>query len=152
MRSVPLLVFILLMAAFTAPAAEDKNSRVEFYRSEMYPDYPFAEAVRAGETLYLSGNVGADDEGKLVAGGIGPETRRTMENVKATLARFGLTYGDVVKCTVFLADIANWQAFNEIYAGYFGDHFPARSALGANGLALGAQVELECIAVFPGGP
>ena len=74
-----------------------------------------------------------------------------MENIKATLGRFDLTYDDVVKCTVFLADIANWQTFNEIYAGYFGQHFPARSARGANGLALGAAVELECIAVFPDG-
>ena len=151
MRYVPLLVFILLMAASAALAEEDGKSRVEFYASEMYPDYPFAEAVRVGDVLYLSGNVGADDVGRLVAGGIGPEARRTMENVKATLARFGLTYGNVVKCTVFLADIANWAAFNEIYAGYFTQHFPARSALGANGLALGAAVELECIAVFPEG-
>ena len=151
MKFVALLGFILFMGTSAALAAEDKTSQVEFYRSGMYPNYPFAEAVRVGDVLYLSGNVGADDEGRLVAGGIAPEARRTMENVKATLARFGLTYDNVVKCTVFLADIANWGAFNEIYAGYFGDHFPARSAFGANGLALGAAVELECIAVFPQG-
>lgn len=150
MKTAPLLVFALLMTALPALAAEDTKNRVEFYQSEAFANFPFSEAVRVGDTLYLSGNIGAD-KGQLVEGGIGPEARQTMDNIKAVLARHGLGYDNVVKCTVFLADMANWAAFNDVYAGYFGGHFPARSAIGANGLALGAAVEIECIAVFPEG-
>ena len=65
-----------------------------------------------------------------------------------TLAEHGATMDDIVKCTVMLADISEWGTFNEIYKTYFTDHYPARSALGANGLALGARIEVECIAVL----
>jgi len=99
--------------------------------------------------LYLSGDIGTDSSGKLVDGGIGPESRQTMENVKATLGRYGLGMEDIIKCTVFLADISEWPTFNDIYARYFEKgRYPARSALAASGLALGARVELECIAAM----
>lgn len=112
---------------------------------------PFSEAVRAGDTLYLSGQIGAAPGSlDVVAGGIGPETRQVMENIGAVLAHFGADYGDIVKCTVMLADMSDWPAFNEIYKGYFGaGPYPARSAFGAAGLALGAHVELECMAHMP---
>jgi len=83
---------------------------------------------------------------KLVAGGIENETRQTMENIKTSLEAHGYSLNDLVKCTVMLADISEWTKFNEVYRTYFTDHFPARSALGANGLALGARVEVECVA------
>ena len=69
-----------------------------------------------------------------------------MDNIKATLERHGYNMNHIIKCTAMLADIGEWGAFNEVYRGYFTAHFPARSALGANGLALGARVEVECLA------
>jgi reactive intermediate/imine deaminase len=111
-------------------------------------DRPFSAAVEVGETIYLSGQIGFAADGKgVVPGGIEAEARRTMELIGEDLARLGLGYDDLVKCTVMLADMNDWPAFNAIYAGYFKPgHYPARSALGANGLALGARVEVECIA------
>jgi enamine deaminase RidA (YjgF/YER057c/UK114 family) len=95
----------------------------------------------------LSGEIGTGAGGELVSGGIGPESRQTMENIKATLARRGLAMPDIIKCSVFLADIGEWPDFNTIYASYFEKgRYPARSALAASGLALGARVEVECMA------
>jgi enamine deaminase RidA (YjgF/YER057c/UK114 family) len=74
-----------------------------------------------------------------------------MENLRVALERRGCTFADVVKCTVFLVDMAEWPAFNEIYATYFDGRFPARSALGAAALARGARIEVECIAKLPAG-
>ena len=141
-----LLLTFALVTFSTHVAAGD---RPEIYPSSKYPDFPFSEAVAYGGVLYLSGDIGTDSGGKLVEGGIGPESRQTMENIKATLGRHGLGMGDIIKCTVFLADISEWPSFNEIYAGYFEKgRYPARSALAASGLALGARVELECIAAM----
>ena len=111
---------------------------------------PFSEAVQAGDLLFLSGQIGnVPGTLGLAPGGIDAETRQTLDNIKAILQRHGASFDDVVKCTVFLADIAEWQAFNAIYRTYFPKHFPARSALAASGLALGARVEVECIAYVP---
>ena len=110
---------------------------------------PFSDAVRVHETLYVSGMVGVTPGTlQLVPGGIEAESRQTMENIRMTLEEHGATMDDIVKCTVMLADISEWGTFNEIYKTYFTDHYPARSALGANGLALGASIEVECIAVL----
>lgn len=107
---------------------------------------PFSAAVRVDETLYVSGNIGnLPGTLELAPGGIQAETRQTMENIKAVLEHAGSSLDRVVKCTVFLADMAEWGAMNEVYRSYF-DNPPARSALGANGLALDARVEIECIA------
>jgi reactive intermediate/imine deaminase len=108
---------------------------------------PFSDAVQAGGLLFLSGNIGViPGTLELAPGGIRGETRQTMENIKATLEKYGSSLGEVVKCTVFLADISDWSAMNEVYIEYFPVKPPARSALGANGLALGARTEIECIA------
>jgi reactive intermediate/imine deaminase len=97
--------------------------------------------------LYLSGQIGIDSTGAVVPGGIQAETRQTMENIGAVLRRSGSSFDRVVKCTVFIADMKEWGAMNEVYVTYFAaDKRPARSALGANGLALDAKVEIECIA------
>lgn len=110
-------------------------------------DLPFSSAVKVGNTLYLSGNLGnIPGTLDLVEGGIQGETRQTMDNISAVLAQFGSSMDKVVKCTVFLADMDEWGAMNEVYKTYFRNP-PARSALGASGLALGARVEIECIAV-----
>ena len=108
---------------------------------------PFSSAVRVDNILYLSGNLGnIPGTLDLAEGGIQGETRQTMENISAVLAQFNSSMDKVVKCTVFLADIAEWGAMNEVYKTFFKNP-PARSALGASGLALGARVEIECIAV-----
>ena len=108
---------------------------------------PFSEAVRVGPMLYLSGAMGVDASGTLVPGGIEAETRQAMENIRAVLERHGSSMSRVIKCTVMLADMAEWRAANAIYLEFFPDHLPARSAFGANGLALGARVEIEAIAL-----
>jgi 2-iminobutanoate/2-iminopropanoate deaminase len=108
---------------------------------------PFSEAVRVGDMLYLSGQLGLDRSMKLVPGGIGPETRQTMENIKATLERHGSSLEHIVKATVMLADMKEWPEMNKIYVTYFPKHLPARSAFGTTGLALNARVEIECVAV-----
>lgn len=108
---------------------------------------PFSKAVRVGNILYLSGELGAvPGTTTLVEGGIGPETRQTMENIRATLQANGADLDNIVRCFVMLADIEEWGAMNEVYRTFFHGHFPARSAAGVNGLALGARVEIECTA------
>lgn len=110
---------------------------------------PFSAAVRAGDMLYVSGQIGTRADGTL-PDGIEAQSRQTMENVGAILRRAGLGWSDVVRCLVMIEDMADWQAFNRVYAGYFEEgRLPARSALGADGLALGALVELECQAHAP---
>jgi 2-iminobutanoate/2-iminopropanoate deaminase len=108
---------------------------------------PFSAAVKVGDLLYLSGQLGTDSTGNLVAGGIGSETRQAMENIRAVVERNGSTMDRVVKCLVMLADMSEWGAMNQVYVSYFPKHLPARSAMGASGLALGARVEIECLAV-----
>ncbi len=112
-------------------------------------DLPFSSAVRVDNMLYLSGALGiVPGTRKLAEGGIQGETRQTLENISNTLENFGSSMENVVKCTVFLADIGEWAAMNEIYTTYFPNK-PARSALGVSGIALDGRVEIECIAVIP---
>jgi 2-iminobutanoate/2-iminopropanoate deaminase len=111
---------------------------------------PFSEAVQLGDVLYVSGQIGnVPGTLALVPGGIVPESRRALDNLRGVLERHGSSLEAVVKCTVFLADIAEWKTFNEVYREYFPKNLPARSALAASALALGARVELECIANVP---
>jgi reactive intermediate/imine deaminase len=118
---------------------------VEFLARPNSPG-PFSEAVRVDNLIFLSGVIGSDSTGRLVAGGIGPETRQALENIKAALARNGLGMDRVVKCTAMLADISEWPAMNQVYATYFPGPKPARSAFAASGLVFGARIELECFA------
>ena len=112
---------------------------------------PFSEAVQAGDTLYLAGQIGAPPgKREVVPGGIDAQAKQVMDNIGDVLARRGLSHADLVKCTVMLADMADWPAFNTVYATYFRPgHYPARSAFGTSGLAYGAKVEVECIAFNP---
>lgn len=102
-----------------------------------------SDAVRVGNTLYLSGQLGISGER-----GIAPETKGALESIKSLLEANGGTMDDVVKCTVFLADFAEWAAMNEVYTTYFTKHRPARSAVAVNGMARDARVEIECMAVI----
>jgi 2-iminobutanoate/2-iminopropanoate deaminase len=108
---------------------------------------PLSEVVRVGQMLYLSGQLGVDASGKLSAGGIKEETKQVMDNIRAVLERNNSGMDRVVKCTVMLLDIAERPAMSEVYVSYFPkDRLPARSTFGATGLALGARVEIECMA------
>lgn len=116
---------------------------------KLLPDtLPFSEAVRVGNMLYLSGCMGiVPGQAALVSGGMAAEARQTMENIETVLVAHGSSLSKIVKCTVMLADMDDWPAFNEIYISYFDRPYPARSAFGANGLVMGGRVEVECIAI-----
>jgi reactive intermediate/imine deaminase len=111
---------------------------------------PFSEAVRVGDTLYLSGQVGIlKGTLDLAPGGIVPESRQALDNIRSVVKANGLDMQDLVKCTVMLADIDDWPAFNTVYSEFFEPPYPARSAFATTGLALGARVEVECLGVYP---
>jgi 2-iminobutanoate/2-iminopropanoate deaminase len=142
-------VMISLGAMLLASAA--LATEVEFYpmAGDTERSWPFSEAVRVGEILFLSGMLGIKPgTSELVPGGIAAETRQTLENIRAAVLRHGGSMDRVPKCTVFLADMAEWAAMNVVYVEFFPANKPARSALGVNGLALGARVEIECIAAL----
>ncbi len=157
---------ILLLVSFTStscrseeysPDARQEDSRSPIVEYLTSPEteamaLPFSDAVRVGDLLFLSGQLGnVPGEMGLVPGGIAAETRQTMENIAAVLQRNGSSLDRVVKCTIFLADIAEWGAMNDVYRTFFPNALPARSAFAATGLALEARVEIDCIAVA-GGP
>ncbi|MEO0913247.1 MAG: Rid family detoxifying hydrolase [Pseudomonadota bacterium] len=122
---------------------------VAHYRSPIAEglDLPFSEAVTVGDLIFLSGQLGnRPGTPELVPGGIEAEARQTMENIGGVLEAVGSSFDRVVKCTIMLADIGEWAAFNAVYVTYFERPFPARSAFATGGLALGARVEVECIA------
>lgn len=141
-----LALVTIAIGTLAACSRPNETMQVEFMPSPR-PNPVFSPAVRVGNTLYLSGQIGTDSANRLVAGGIQAEGRQALNNVKAALERYGSSLDRVVKCTVFLADIKDYDAFNEIYVSYFRARKPARSAMAASGLALNARVEIECIAV-----
>ena len=143
MRPVPWAPLVLAAACASATPTPPA---VEYYPVPGPVHRPFSEAVRVGDMLYLSGQLGLDSTGRLAPGGIQPETRQALDNIRGTLTRLGRSMDDVVKCSVMLADMGEWARMNEVYVTFFPKHLPARSALGASGLALGAQVEIECLA------
>ena len=139
---------LAIMLALTVPAALAAQ-QPEFLHPYGAPTRPFSPAVRVGNMVYLAGQIGTppDASGGVVPGGIEAETRQTMNNIKDVLEKTGSDMDHVVKCTVFMADMKEWDAMNVVYRTYFKNgRFPARSALGVNGLALNARVEIECIA------
>ena len=119
-----------------------------YYSFTAMKGLPFSEAVRLGNIIFLAGQLGLDGAGKLVPGGVGPETRQAMENIRAVLERHGSSLDRVLKVTVMLADMGDWGAMNTEYVKLFPTHLPARSAFGTSGLALGARVEIECVAAI----
>ena len=124
----------------------NSSADVEYYPFPMKTSLPFSAAVRVGNMLYLSGQMGTNDKTQIVPGGIEAETRQTFANMKAILERHGSSLDHVVKCTVMMADMSEWPAMNAVYIQHFPLHLPARSAFGASALALGGRVEIECIA------
>lgn len=144
------IIAILSGCQTTAPARVAQAPEYLASPQQVATSLPFSDAVRAGDFLFLSGQIGnVSGKLELVPGGIGAEAAQALDNIKAILGRNGSSVDALVKCTVFLADIHEWPAFNKVYATYFPHHFPARSALATNGLAIGARVEVECIAYAP---
>lgn len=111
---------------------------------------PFSPAVRVDDFIFLSGAIGnRPGTTELVSADVGAQTRQTMENLRAVLRAAGADLDDVVKCTVFLVDMRDYAAMNEAYASFWEGPPPARSTVAGSGLALGARVEIECIAYAP---
>ena len=131
------------------PAPPAQSPTVEYQSAANPSARTLSEFVRVGNMLYLSGKLGTDSTGKLAAGGIGPETKQTLENIKAVLEKNGSSMDNVVKCTVMLADIKEWADMNTVYVTFFKkERLPARSAFGTSGLVNNARVEIECMATL----
>jgi reactive intermediate/imine deaminase len=154
MKSAPVAALALAITLGGCRSARPAASAPEFLPSPepALRALPFSEAVRAGDFLFLSGQIGnLPGTLQLEPGDVAAEAARALENIRAILERHGASLDDVVKCTVFLADMHDWPAFNEVYRKVFTGNLPARSALGASGLAVGARVEVECVAYAPAG-
>jgi 2-iminobutanoate/2-iminopropanoate deaminase len=145
MRTPALIAFALAVAACAEAGATDRV----FHRDPSLPaGLPFSAAVIVGDTIYLSGQIGLAAEGSGdAANDIASQTRRIFERYKITLTELGSGLEDIVKCTVFLDDMNDYAAMNTAYAAVFPGDKPARSTTGVDGLAFGAAVEIECLAI-----
>ena len=160
MRNIKSLVgAVAIVLAFCVAAEAQKKDQAKSgpaqsttveYQSAANPSArTLSDFVRVGNILYLSGKLGTDNTGNLAPGGIGPETKQTMENIKAVLDKNGSSMDNVIKCTVMLADIKEWADMNTVYVTFFKkERLPARSALGVSGLVRNARVEIECMATL----
>ncbi|HIG62201.1 MAG TPA: RidA family protein [Gammaproteobacteria bacterium] len=137
-------VLLMILVVFLSSSV---FAEVQYLTSEntLKAGLPFSDAVKAGNFIFLSGQVGTDPSSdKLVTGGIEAETHQIFRNIQAILSAQGASLKNIIKCTVMIDDISQWPAFNQVYVSYFPGDKPARSAFGADGLALGASLELEC--------
>jgi reactive intermediate/imine deaminase len=148
------LIAAAALGAALVTGSQAMSAEPQFYSSEgaRKAGLPFSQAVKVGDVLYLSGQLGnKPGTTELVEGGMEAQARQAMDNIGWVLKQNGLTYDDVFKCTVMMADMKKWGDFNKVYVTYFKpERLPSRSAFGANGLALGAEVEVECWA-YAGG-
>jgi 2-iminobutanoate/2-iminopropanoate deaminase len=144
--------WLLFCAAMLPPSPTNADTAFIASAETRALGLPFSDAVRIDNLLILSGQLGVDPATfKLVEGGIEAETKQIFSNMQRILATSGIGLDAIVKCTVMIADIGEWPLFNSLYVTYFPGDKPARSAFGANGLALGARVELECWAQLDAG-
>ncbi len=147
MRQISTRLFVLAGVMIIAGCASTRSSatRPEFVIPNRGSS-PFSSVVRVGHLLFVAGQIGSDSGGGLAKGGIGPETTAAMRRIGALLTQAGSSLDRVAKCTVMLADMRDWAAMNEAYNAFFPTQRPARSSFGTTGLAVGAHVEIECIA------
>jgi 2-iminobutanoate/2-iminopropanoate deaminase len=130
--------------------SDHKVSRVAVIAPGATAVGPYAHAVRACDTVYLSGQTPIDGAtGRLVEGGFKEQVHQCFRNLEAVLIAAGLGFGDVVKCNVFLTDMGDFAAMNHVYAQYFAAPYPARTTIGVAALPLGAHVEIEMVAAVP---
>ena len=157
-----LLLTTLLVACLGSSLAEAQDAATDMVKTEtpvgqfysaqlsLEQGFPFSDIVETnGGLVFISGLVGTGESGELVPGGLEAETHAIFRQMSTYLEHLGLGFDDVVKCLVMIDDIAQWGDFNGVYTQYFSPPYPARSAMGADGLALGASLELECIAARP---
>lgn len=146
MKSWVVLVVGMIVSATGGARAQERE--IIQLPSNSLEGLPFTSAVRVGDMLYLSGQIGfLPGTRQLADGGIAGQVRQTMENIKAVLEYAGSGMHRVVKCTVFLSNIEDYAEMNRIYGSYFPEGPPARSTLAASGLVFGALVEIDCIAL-----
>lgn len=137
------------MALSVPGLAISATQPLEYYNVGNDNSRPFTLAVRAGEYVHLSGQMGTNAQG-LVPGGFEAQSRQAMDNIAAILKGMSLSMDHIVKCTVMIVDMNKWGDFNKVYSTYFkAGRLPARSAFGVNALALGGEIEVECLAYAP---
>jgi reactive intermediate/imine deaminase len=144
--------FALLTTLLTHGVTSFAKSDIEHYTTQdnISLDLPFSEAVRVGNTVYLAGQIGVrPGEKNVVLGGVESESEQALKNIELVLNHFHIGLQNIVRCQIMLADISEWTKFNVVYKKFFTHPYPARSAFAANGLALNARVEIECIAAIP---
>tara|TARA_A100000164_G_C21618387_1_gene635416 strand:+ start:24 stop:509 length:486 start_codon:yes stop_codon:yes gene_type:complete len=133
-----------------ASNSQSSQNEIQYVNSDETKEkgYPFSDATVVNGIIYLSGAIGTLPDGSLVSGGIVAETRQTMINIKNRLEKMGGSMDDIFKCTCMLADIKDWPLMSQEYKKFFNpDKLPARSAFAGSGLALGAKLEIECMAI-----
>ena len=133
-----------------ASNSQSSQNEIQYVNSDETKEkgYPFSDATVVNGIIYLSGAIGTLPDGSLISGGIAAETRQTMINIKNRLEKMGGSMDDIFKCTCMLADIKDWPLMSQEYKKFFNpDKLPARSAFAGSGLALGAKLEIECMAI-----
>ena len=158
MRGKFLFFIVLLQSCLSLNVANKKvasnsqssQNEIQYVNSDETKEkgYPFSDATVVNGIIYLSGAIGTLPDGSVVSGGIVAETRQTMMNIKNRLEKMGGSMDDIFKCTCMLADIKDWPLMSQEYKKFFNpDKLPARSAFAGSGLALGAKLEIECMAI-----
>ena len=143
-----LILLLLIVASCNSPQISKKN--IEYINSDEHltNDYPFSEATIVNDIIYVSGQIGSSSNGEVVSGGIEAETLQALQNIETILKRIGGSKSDIFKCTCMLKDINDWPSMSKTYKSFFDDlKLPSRSAFAGSGLALGALVEIECLAI-----
>ena len=133
-----------------ASNSQRSQNEIQYVNSDETKEkgYPFSDATVVNGIIYLSGVIGTLPDGSVISGGIAAETRQTMMNIKNRLEKMGGSMDDIFKCTCMLADIKDWPLMSQEYKKFFNpDKLPARSAFAGSGLALGAKLEIECMAI-----
>ena len=133
-----------------ASNSQSSQNEIQYINSDDTKEkgYPFSDATVVNGMIYLSGAIGTLPDGSVISGGIAAETRQTMMNIKNRLEKMGGSMDDIFKCTCMLADIKDWPLMSQEYKKFFNpDKLPARSAFAGSGLALGAKLEIECMAI-----
>ena len=143
-----LIILSIFILGCDSPQALKKN--IEYFNSpeHLANDYPFSEATIVNDIIYVSGQIGTSENGEVIGGGIEGETLQALENIESILKRMGGSKSDIFKCTCMLKDIGDWPSMSKTYKSFFeGSMLPSRSAFAGSGLALGALVEIECLAI-----
>jgi reactive intermediate/imine deaminase len=146
----PARLFLIILSTLATACATARDPRIVRYVSpeNAARNVPYSDAVRAGNHVFVSGKMGiAPGERDPVPGGVEAETRQALENIRSALEASGATLADVVKCTVILADIGDWEAMNSVYRTFFPGGKPARTTFGSAGLVRKGRVEIDCTAV-----